>query len=97
MDNQHKLMKGYWDLSAEEIALMNEIKAKGAELGSLVERLEKAQKDECENLQHHTEAEDFTQRVESLNDARRWTAIGKTQLQQGLMGIIRAVARPTSF
>lgn len=35
MDNQHKHIKGYRDLSAAEIDLMNRIKAKGAELISL--------------------------------------------------------------
>jgi len=39
MDNQHKHIKGYRDLSQEEIDLMNEIKSKGAELGDLVQRL----------------------------------------------------------
>ena len=28
---------------------------------------------------------------------KRWAAIGKTQLQQGFMAAIRAVARPTTF
>jgi hypothetical protein len=32
MDNQHKKIAGYRDLSQEEIDLMNRIKAKGAEL-----------------------------------------------------------------
>lgn len=32
MENQHQKIKGYRDLSKEEIDLMNEIKAKGAEL-----------------------------------------------------------------
>lgn len=39
MDNQHKKIKGYRDLSQEEIDLMNEIKAKGVELGELVAKL----------------------------------------------------------
>lgn len=39
MDNQHKHIKGYRDLTAEEIALMNEIKAQGEQLGALVEKL----------------------------------------------------------
>lgn len=39
MDNQHRQIKGYRELSAEEIALMNEIKTKGAELGELVAKL----------------------------------------------------------
>jgi hypothetical protein len=39
MDNQHRHIKGYRDLSEAEIALMNEIKEKGAELGELVAKL----------------------------------------------------------
>ena len=39
MDNQHRHIKGYRELNAEEIALMNEIKSKGAELGELVAKL----------------------------------------------------------
>ena len=39
MDNQHRQIKGYRELSQKEIDLMNEIKAKGAELGELVEKL----------------------------------------------------------
>lgn len=39
MDNQHRKIKGYRELSQEEIDLMNEIKSKGAELGELVTRL----------------------------------------------------------
>lgn len=39
MDNQHRQIKGYRELSQEEIDLMNEIKSKGVELGELVEKL----------------------------------------------------------
>lgn len=39
LDNQHKKIKGYRDLSQAEIDLMNEIKAKGVELGELVAKL----------------------------------------------------------
>lgn len=39
MENQHRQIKGYRELSQDEIDLMNEIKAKGAELGELVEKL----------------------------------------------------------
>jgi hypothetical protein len=43
MDNQHRQIKGYRELGQEEIDLMNEIKAKGAELGGLVEKLRQAE------------------------------------------------------
>lgn len=39
MENQHQKIKGYRDLSQEEIDLMNEIKAKGAELSVLLTKV----------------------------------------------------------
>lgn len=39
MDNQHRQIKGYRELSQAEVDLMNTIKAKGAELGDLVQQL----------------------------------------------------------
>lgn len=39
MDNQHRQIKGYRELSQNEIDLMNKIKTKGAELGELVTEL----------------------------------------------------------
>ena len=40
MDNQHKHITGYRDLSKEEIDLMNEVKTKGAQVGELVKKLQ---------------------------------------------------------
>ena len=39
MDNQHRQIKGYRELSQDEINLMNEIKVIGVELGALVTKL----------------------------------------------------------
>lgn len=39
MDNQHRQIKGYRELTQVEIDLMNEIKTKGVELGELVAKL----------------------------------------------------------
>jgi hypothetical protein len=39
MDNQHKLIKGYRDLSQDEIDLMNEVKELAAKVGELTEKL----------------------------------------------------------
>ena len=74
MENQHRQIKGYRELSQEEIDAMNEIKTKGAELGELVAKLQAQQ---------------------GLD--QRWIAIGKTELQQGLMALTRGVAQPTFF
>lgn len=43
MDNQHRQIKGYRELDQAEIDLMNKIKAKGAELGELVDELKAAE------------------------------------------------------
>ncbi|MDH7548259.1 Acb2/Tad1 domain-containing protein [Stenotrophomonas geniculata] len=85
MENQHRKITGYRELSQAEIDLMNEIKAKGAELGALVKRLE--------DNQARTTAEHGSGDAEPF----RWIAIGKTHLQQGLMALTRAVAKPESF
>lgn len=74
MDNQHRQITGYRELTVDEIALMNRIKAHGEHLQRLV--------DEMRNLP-------------GLD--HRWISIGATELQQGLMALTRAVARPTSF
>lgn len=39
MENQHREIKGYRELNAEEIVLMNEIKEHGVTLGALVEKI----------------------------------------------------------
>ena len=74
MENQHRKIEGYRDLSQEEIDLMNEIKMTGEALGILVDRL------------RHTEALD-----------QRWVSIGATDLQRGIMALVRGVAQPTTF
>lgn len=74
MDNQHRKIKGYRELSAEEIALMNQIKEMGPKLQDLILRLE-----------------------EHPDTDMRWIAIGRTDLQTGLMALTRSVARPDLF
>lgn len=39
MDNQHKQIKGYRDLSQDEIDAMNRVKAKAEEIGKLIDDL----------------------------------------------------------
>lgn len=81
MDNRHKLIKGYRDLSQDEINLMNEAKAQGEQLGALIERLEAA---------------DFAQTSDQVPD-KRSLALAKTNLQQGMMWLVRSIAKPASF
>ncbi|SCZ33161.1 MULTISPECIES: Acb2/Tad1 domain-containing protein [Burkholderia] len=112
MDNQHKHIKGYRDLSAAEIDLMNRIKAKGAELISLqfepknlldtqwATKRSDAQRslDRPEGLgvdisQGATDECREFQRFEAA-EPHRWVAIAKTDIQTGIMALVRAVAQP---
>ena len=80
MKNQHQKIKGYRELSQEEIDLMNEIKSIGAELGSLVERLyEHAQNQVSEANARGASNGDFTE-FERLTNAEphHWVATGAT-------------------
>lgn len=40
VDNQHKQIKGYRDLSQEDIDLMNEVKNISSQVGALTERIQ---------------------------------------------------------
>ena len=40
MDNQHKKIKGYRDLSQSEINMMNELKDKAEEVGEIITNLQ---------------------------------------------------------
>ena len=95
MDNQHRKISGYRELSQEEIDLMNRIKAKGAELLALHDELHKTLQDRKESLKlsvkmerdgvyHNTGA---SYRLDEFNKAEplRWSAIGKTDIQTGIM------------
>lgn len=75
MDNQHRKIKGYRDLSQAEIDAMNQIKAKGEELRILIEHLVSR----------------------DVNADPRWVHIGRTDLQTGIMALVRSVAKPESF
>lgn len=81
MKDQHTKIKGYRDLSAEEIALMNEGKDLAQKEGTFIEKLEAAE---------------FAQTSDQTPD-KRWLAIGKTDLQKGFMAVIRSIAKPTTF
>lgn len=97
MENQHRQIKGYRELSQEEIDLMNEIKEKGAALGEIVEKLEVMQHKEVGSLQAVVGQDDFPEKLRSLSEAREWVREGKMELKRGLMALTRAVARPTFF
>lgn len=105
MENQHRKIAGYRELSQEEIDLMNRIKASGAELLALQKELA-----EHLNASSHqlaaavrdamatpgADAPAAAAEFERFNAAEphRWANIGRTDIQTGIMALVRAVAQP---
>lgn len=87
MDNQHKHIKGYRDLTAEEIALMNEGKELAEKCGEYIAKL-RAFIPADDEPTDHTPGGTLDQ---------RWISIGATDLQRGFMAVIRGIAQPTTF
>lgn len=95
MENQHRKISGYRELSEEEVALMNEIKAFGPQFEVLHAK-----------IAAHLQKQKLTANADGNVDERlrlvaaepfRWLAIAKTDMQTGLMALTRAVAQPTFF
>lgn len=107
MENQHRKIKGYRELSQAEIDLMNEVKAKGVELGELIAKIRThllAQENESHKATQRAIRENLpTDEVNAESDrireaeALRWASIAKTDLQTGLMALTRSIAQPGFF
>jgi hypothetical protein len=95
MENQHKKISGYRDLSQSEVDLMNEIKAAGEKLGALLERVG-AHVDE--QFAKAKSTDDLAE-MERLTKASpmRWHEDAERALQTGIMFAVRAVAQPSTF
>ncbi|AXI04363.1 Acb2/Tad1 domain-containing protein [Aquirhabdus parva] len=117
MENQHRKIKGYRDLSQEEIDLMNRIKAKGSELLELQAELmcrlntdlsiKNGQIGTYESYYNlapndataykvFNEAKDELARFKAA-EPQRWAAIGKTDIETGIMALVRSIAQPAPF
>jgi hypothetical protein len=108
MDNQHKRIKGYRDLSQVGIDLMNQIKQKGSELLQLQAQLAGYLSTACETKMVAAKASTTHQPWDQggsdecieyrrfvAAEPHRWAAIGKTDIQTGVMALVRAVAQPS--
>lgn len=98
MENQHRKISGYRELSQEEVDLMNRIKAKGSELLELHAELVahiKTQRQVCvvEEMFVDVIDPDELARLDAA-EPHRWAAMGKTDIQTGIMALVRAVAQP---
>ena len=76
VENQHRKITGYRDLSEAEIALMNEIKDHEERLASLLGRL-------------------YAGVIPGQHPDLRALSLARTNLQQGFMWFVRAIAKPS--
>lgn len=92
-------ISGYRDPSIEELALIQRVKAKGLELGTMIE-----------DIEHHYDAVIATfdtpgdepssitaEQEREIVEALEWVREGKKMLQIGMMLVKRGVARPRGF
>lgn len=95
MENQHRKITGYRELTPAEIELMNRIKAKGEEYDALLKEAEK----HVDAQQAAAISAENVEEMKRINTAqpKRWLAIARTDLQTGTMAAVRAIAQPTSF
>lgn len=87
MDNQHRKISSYRDLTEAEVALMNEGKALAEQCGAYIVKLRK-HADVARKSDEHATQPPLDQ---------RWISIGATDLQRGFMAVIRGIAQPTTF
>lgn len=86
MDNQHRKISGYRELTQEEIDLMNEAKALEAKCLALHRRIGDRLGDQALDPSDHV-------RLEAAQ-ARRWHAIARTDIETGFMALVRSIAQP---
>lgn len=109
MENQHRKISGYRELTQFEIDLMNKIKAKGEELKALAAEVDSHLESQLEtarrelNKRNHATGAGTPEgndpdiyRIHSAQPAK-WLAVARTDFQTGLMALTRAVAQPTTF
>lgn len=95
MDNQHRQIKGYNELTQAQIDAINKIKDKGRELEALCADVYDCLFD-AEPTHTPTTADEYIA-VEQFQSAYSFYVAGKHDLQVGLMKLTRAVARPGFF
>lgn len=98
MENQHRHIKGYRELTQTEIDLMNKVKTKGVELQQLLTEL-------CSHINKqsldamNSDGDAGKMEIARIDAAQpsRWLSIARTHFQEGTMAATRAIAQPTFF
>jgi hypothetical protein len=96
MDNQHRKISGYRELSQEDIDLMNRIKQLEKEaliLRSAIQLRIKDQVDACGILSSPAEQAEHDRLI--MAEPLVWADQGIRNIQTGVMQMVRAVAQPS--
>lgn len=88
MENQHRHIKGYRELTLLEVEKMNDVKTLAAQAGDLILSLR------VQYLQMPTQT---TTAQAEREEALRWITAAEMQMQQAFMAVTRSIARPTNF
>lgn len=90
MENQHRLITTYRELSQQEIDLMNECKMFEAQFHELHSKI-------TAHVVAQTIKGEADEQIRLLDsNPSRWLAISKTNVEQGMMALVRAVAQPST-
>jgi arginine/ornithine N-succinyltransferase beta subunit len=105
MENQHRKINGYRELTQADIDLMNEIKALGPQIEAVTDKIrahidaqyQKAKQDAASGVDALVQnAADEHARLLAADPAK-WLNWGRDSMQSNLMMLTRAVAQPTFF
>ena len=97
MDNQHKLIKGYRDLTQQEIDLINRVKAIAEEVSKVTEEVIHQKRADYEFMIDAYNDEEQLEMCEEYCELLEWAEDGKRDLQVGFMKLVRSIAAPTTF
>lgn len=104
MENQHRKITGYRELSQAEINTMNEIKAKGEELRALVAKIGQLVQPPLQAIEPATAGDAAVTNISASTPVEHegdnplyWLRYADSSFRCGVMYAIRAVAQPTSY
>lgn len=97
MENQHRKIAGYRELSQQEIDLMNQIKAQGEVLAGLIDNLRELRNQDYSALSGQACNRSTSISYEQLKESRKGINTAETHLKTGIMWLVRSVALPTTF
>lgn len=99
MENQHRKITGYRELTPQEVKLMNEIKALGPIIETVIIKVQNHVNSQMQAAMAAPSGETKQGELDRIDEATpsRFAALAKTDFQTALMYLTRAVAQPTSF